>query len=182
MLNNILPVSEAAEKLETVLRPALDNLYFVGNNARNFIYGFPMADKTFEFIVSQDKDLSELKGRARILPGYVSQPETPNEMGANLPFGIVQIKAIPVDRYLLSSVFAGDAVVIHVQSGRMICIPEYLTVKPTTRIREEKQFGLPENALFKDEQGLTNRRKVLGDFEKATEALANSLNATPAQS
>lgn len=176
MITNILPKHVLTEKLESLLGNVNEYLYFVGDNARNFIYGFPMVSKNFDFIAYPEASLwKALQGRLRAMPGIQAGISGPDSVKIELPYGYVGISPITTDEFLLSAAYAGDAVAMHVASGRLLCAPEYLTTPPTTIIRRENEFGLPPALLFKDADKFAAHREALKVFEEATKELAGSI-------
>lgn len=181
MLSTILPKHTTTDLLQIALENEVLDLYFVGHNARNTIYGFPKTDKVFQFILSQEGVISgKLLSRMTDIPGYEETAGDLSNIYIRSETFDVDIKAVPIDRYLLRSAFAGDGVAVHVPSGRLLVLPEYLTVPPTEQIRERKAFGIPENPMLEDSTSALawkiNHRTKLESFEKAVTNMAN--NAT----
>lgn len=181
MLKNILPANPITDKLEAAIGRDITNLYFIGHNARNFIYGFEKEDKGYQFILSTDGMLpSHIMLAAESIEGFQRDEGNLHDIYVKNAKFDVKITAKPIDTYLLSSAFAGDGVAIHVLSGRLIVLPEYLTCNPIQQIRAERAPGLPENPMLygtKDaREWCQNHKNKLQKFQENVTELAQRIN------
>lgn len=165
MITNILPKDKNSEALQKLLLLSAQSLYLVGENARNFIYGFPVNTPHYRFIADSEcvEQLGEIDGMEGFdLDGDVLHVQTDKWS--------VEVVFEPVADYLLSSLVAGEGVAMHVMTGRLICIPEYLTAKPSSVIRAVRAYGLPEARPLTEHD-----KKALAEFEQNTQNLAATI-------
>ena len=180
MLQNILPASLLAAKLEHALASDINDLYFVSHNAKSFLYGMGKAEKGYRFVLSQDGVISDkLMLAAAELEGFQANEGDLNSIYIKHADYDVRIDAMPIDKYLLRSAFAGDGMALHVVSGRLIVLPEYLTMNPIEQIRDIRSPGLPHNKMLEDTKEALdwklNHRSKLQDFQTAATELAARL-------
>lgn len=171
LLTDILPDKEHAQELMKALGTKADYLYYVGFNAQSFIYGLPSFTSEYNFILTDGVD----KLQDNDLEGYDEDIGDGDAAWFKVGDNFISFIEKPIENHLLGSVFAGDAVVLHVQSGRLLCMPEYLTVPPTQRIRDQYEIGLPTNPLFTNEELWNNHASKLATFEKGVTDLAAKL-------
>lgn len=141
MLNKILPTNDHTTKLADLFKN--QPLYFVGANARNLMYGFPLSDPTYQFVLAKGDAMIVALG----LKANGFEPDVINELVVKLTNNdyTVSILVMPLDEFLLTRDLAGDGVALRVSDGRLIVLPEYLTVPPTTQIIEGG--SVPEDYL-----------------------------------
>lgn len=179
MLQNILPASLLAAKLEHAFEGDINDLYFVGHNARAFLYGLPRPDKGYHFVMSTDSAFSnKVMLACQDIEGFQNEGDL-HEIYIKGADYDVRIDAIPVEKYLLRSAFAGDGVALNVVSGRLVIIPEYLSMNPIEQIRDKGGVGLPANKMLEDtKEALAwklDHRSKLESFQKEVTALAATL-------
>lgn len=182
MLDNILPPGLITAKLQDALDTEVNDLYFVGHNARAFLYKFPFPEKGYHFVLSYNGAISNrlMLKCEELFPTEFKKDE--GDLSSIFIKGDtfdVHIDAIPIDHYLLRSVFAGDGISIHVVSGRLLVIPEYLTVQPNQQIRDENSIGLPESLMLADTKEALdwklNHRGKLTSFKTQVDEYAKLL-------
>lgn len=163
MLTNLLPANVITAKLEHALDTEVNDMYFVGHNARSFLYGIPKLEKVYQFVLSHEGSLStRLMTKLEELLPTEFQKDEGNLTSAYIKSEDfdVRIDALPIDKYLLRAAFAADGVALHVVSGRLIILPEYLTNQPTDKLRGPNALGLPKNPMLADTYEAADWRKA----------------------
>lgn len=171
MLTNILPNNERTQQLQEALASVMNRLYFVGSNARNYVYSFPMTDTEFHFVLSPEAIVPPELAK---VPGYKWADRYHLEFSQ--PTAKVLINRMrTVDEYILSAGYAGEAFAMHVLTGRILCMPEYLTVAPTGQIRDDITYGMPDSPSLASEEASKKALADLTKFENATKELAATI-------